>query len=151
MLHHKENLGYNLKSGSNKKLEAPSSGKLYFLAYKPGLIFVAEEKLKVIKKTSSVSKSAFNVLCTEIQSKVSPSRSCRMNNKWAHEYKIPDLPSTQCHPARVCACGKQAPTINVKILSWHHQCSQYPPKLSSTQFCRLAFTSLSSAYGCFLL
>lgn len=62
-------MGYNLKSGSIKKLEAPSSGKLYFLAHKPGPVFVAEEKLKVIKKPSSVSKSAFNVLCTAKRSR----------------------------------------------------------------------------------
>lgn len=49
MLHHKENLGYKIKSGSNKKLKAPNCGNLYFLAHKPDPVFVAEKKLKVIK------------------------------------------------------------------------------------------------------
>lgn len=43
LLCHKENLEYKLKNASDKKLKAPNSGKLYFLAHKLAPVFLVEE------------------------------------------------------------------------------------------------------------
>lgn len=111
MLHHKENLGYKIKCSNNKKLKAPNCGKLCFLAHKPDPVFVAEENLKVIKKPSSVTKSAFNVLCTakRYRARCHPAGAAEWTINEHMDIKSLTYPAHSV-TLHVCAqCGKQAP------------------------------------------